>query len=129
MNLSPHNIQRIIVWIQSEVNYNFLYLDYSSVFNDDQVLLEQNDKELKQVCHHCLLVPRYLLFFKCGILTFLLCLRKYQKYRFMFYKIFSCPICKQSCHINEIYTYQVKKIKCPNSILMRMFKRVKVDMI
>ena len=46
MDLSPHNIQRITKWIQSEVNYNFLNPSYSNAFQDDQVLLEQNDKEL-----------------------------------------------------------------------------------
>ena len=63
MNLSPHNIQRITKWIQSEVDYNFHNLGYTIAFNDDQVLLEQNDNELKQVCIYCLLVPRYPLFF------------------------------------------------------------------
>ena len=43
----------------------------------------------------------------------------------MFEKLFPCPICKQSCHLNEIYTYQVKKNKRLNSISMKMFKRAK----
>ena len=62
MDLSPNNIQRITKWIQSEVDYNFLNPGYTNAFQDDQVLLEQNDKEPKQVCSHCLLVPRYPLF-------------------------------------------------------------------
>ena len=66
MELSPHNIQRITKWIQSEVDYNFLNPGYTYAFQNDQVLLEQNDKELKLVCPHCLLVPRYPLFIKCG---------------------------------------------------------------
>ena len=40
-------------------------------------------------------------------------------------KMFPCPICKQSFHLNEIYTFQVKKNKRPNSISMKMFKGVK----
>ena len=43
----------------------------------------------------------------------------------MFESILPCPICKQSCHLNEIYTYQVKKNKRPNCISMRKFPRVK----
>ena len=43
----------------------------------------------------------------------------------MFEKLFPCPICKQSCPLNEIYTYQVEMTKRPNSISMRMFKSVK----
>ena len=125
MDLSPDNIQRITEWIQSEVDYNFLNPGYTIAINDDQVLLEQNDNDLKQFCSHCLLVPRYLLFIKCGHLTRLPCLREYRRHRVMFKNMFSCPICKQSCCINEIYTYQVKKKKRPNSILMRIFKRVK----
>ena len=39
--------------------------------------------------------------------------------------MFPCPICKQSSHLNEIYTYQVEKNKRPNSISMKMFKRSK----
>ena len=35
------------------------------------------------------------------------------------------PICKQVCHLNEIYTYQVEKNKRPNSISIRMFQSVK----
>ena len=57
MDPAPHNIQRITKWIQLEVDYNFLNPGYRTAFNDDQVLLEQNDNELKQVCPHCLLVP------------------------------------------------------------------------
>ena len=49
MDRSPHNIQRITEWIQSEVDYNFLNPGYTIAFNDDQVVFEQNDKELKQV--------------------------------------------------------------------------------
>ena len=86
MDFSPHNIQRITEWIQLEVDYNFLNLGYTIAFNDDQVLLDQNDKELKQVCPHCLLVSRYLLFFKCGQLTCLSCFREYWRHRFMFEK-------------------------------------------
>ena len=44
------------------MDYNFLNPGYTIGFQDDQVLLEQNDQELKQVCRHCLLVPRYPLF-------------------------------------------------------------------
>ena len=50
MDLSTHNIKRIKKWIQSEVDYNFLNPGYTIGFQDDKVLLEQNDKELKQVC-------------------------------------------------------------------------------
>ena len=125
MNLSPHNIQRITKWIQSEVDYNFLNPGYTIAFNDDQILLVQSEKELKQVCSHCLLVPRYPLFVKWRHLTCFPCLREYRKHRGMFEKMFPCPICKQSYRLNEIYTYQVEKTKRPNSISMRMFKRVK----
>ena len=89
MDLLPHNIQRITEWIQSEVDYNFLTPGYTITFNDDQVVLEQNDKELKQVFPHCLLVLRYPLFFKCGHLTCLQCLREYRRHRVMFEKMFS----------------------------------------
>ena len=125
MDLSPQNIQRIAEWIYSKVDYNFFNPDYTIAFNDDQVLLEQNHNEFKQVCPHCLLVPRYPLLFKCGHLTCVLYLKEYRRHRFMFEKILPCPICKQSCHLNEIYTYQVVKNKRPNSISMRMFPRVK----
>ena len=77
MDLSPHNIQRITKWIQSEVDYNFLNPGYTYAFQDEHVLLEQIDKELKQVCPHCLVVSRYLLLFKCGNLSCIPCLREY----------------------------------------------------
>ena len=125
MDFSPHNTQRITKWIQSEVDYNFLNPGYSIGFQDDQVLLEHNDTKLKQVCPYCLLVPRYPLFFKCTHLTCLPCLREYQRHIVILEKLFPCPICKQSCSLNEIYPYQVEKTKRPNSISIRMFKRVK----
>ena len=62
MDFSPHNVHRITEWIQSEVDYNFINLAYTNDFPDDQVLLDQCDKKLKQVCPNCLLVPRYPLF-------------------------------------------------------------------
>ena len=37
MDLSPHNIQRIKKWIQSEVDFNFLNPGYTMGFQDDQV--------------------------------------------------------------------------------------------
>ena len=43
----------------------------------------------------------------------------------MFEKLFPCPICKQSCRLNKIYTYQVEKNKRPNSISIKLFKRAK----
>ena len=125
MDQSPHIIQRIKKWIQSEVDDNFLNPGYTIVFQDDQILLEQNDKEIKQVCSHCLLVPKYQFFFKCGHFTCLPCLREYRRHIVMFEKLYPCPICKQSCHLNKIYTYQVKKNQRPNSISMKMFKRAK----
>ena len=111
MDLSFHNIQRITKWIQSEVDYNFLNPDYTIAFNDDQILFEQNDKELKQVCPHCLVVPIYPLFFKCGHLTCLTCLSEYRRHIVMFEKMFPCPICNQSCRLKEIYTFQWRRQK------------------
>ena len=125
MDLLPHNIMRITKWIQSKVDYNFLNPGYTIAFIDDQVLLEHIDKEIKQVFPHCILVPRYPLFFKCRHVSCLLFLWEYRIHRFMFEKILYCPICKQSCHLNEIYTYQVENNKRQNSISMRMFQRVK----
>ena len=125
MDLSIHNNQRITKWIQSEVDYNFINQCYTIAFQDDQVLLEKIYKELKQLCPYCLLVPRYLLFVKCGHFTCFPCLRDYPRHRFMFQRIFPCPICQQSCRLNEIYTYKVEKKKCLDSISMRMFKKAK----
>ena len=62
MDLSPHNILRITKWIQSKLDYNFLNSGYTFAFQNDLILLKQNDKELKQVCPNCLLVPRYSFF-------------------------------------------------------------------
>ena len=125
MDLSPDNIQRITEWIQSKVNYSIIYPGYTNDFSNDQVLLDQCDKELKQVCPICLLVPRYPLFLKCGHLTCLPCLTEYRKDKFMFKKIFFCPICKQSCSLDKIYSYKVEKQNRPNSLSMRMFKKPK----
>ena len=125
MDFSPHNIQRITEWIQSEVDYNFINPGYTNAFFDDQDLLDQCDNELNQVCPHCLLVPRYQLFVKCGHLTCLQCLREYRRHRFMFEKIFPCPICQQSWRLDEIYSYTVEKKKRQNSISMRMFNQAK----
>ena len=69
MDLSPHTIQRINKCIQSEVDYNVLNPGYTIGFQDDQVLLKQNYKELKQICQHCLLVPRYPFFSNADTLT------------------------------------------------------------
>ena len=88
---------------------NLLYPGYIYAFQNDFVLLEQNDKTLKQVCPHCLLVQRYSLFIKCGHLSCLPCFREYRKYKFMFEQIFLCPICLQSCCLDEIDTYKVEK--------------------
>ena len=67
--LSPHNIKRITEWIQLEIDYNFINACYTTGFQDDQVILEQNDNELKQACSHCVLVPRYPFFFKFKHIT------------------------------------------------------------
>ena len=77
MDRSPHNIKRITKLIKSEVDYTFLNPSYTISFQYVQILLEQNNKEYKQVSPYCLLVPRYSLFFKCKHLTRLPCLREY----------------------------------------------------
>ena len=105
MDLSPHNIQRITEWIQSEFNYNFLNPGYTIAFKDEQVVYEQSEKELKQVCPYCLLIPRYPLFFTCGHITCLQCFEECRRHIFKFEIIVPCPICKQSFCLNEIYTY------------------------
>ena len=52
MELSPHNFQRIIKWIQSKMDYNCFFPGYTYAFHDNQVLLEQNYKEFEHVCPH-----------------------------------------------------------------------------
>ena len=84
MELSLHNIQRITQWIHNEIDDNFLNPGYTISFQDEKVLLQQSAKELKQVCPLCLLVPKYLLFFKCRHLTCPICLIEYRRHRFMF---------------------------------------------
>ena len=125
MDFSPHNIQRITEWIQSEVDYNFLNPVYTIAFKDEQVVLGQSKTNLKQVCPCCLLVPRYPLFFKCGHITCLPCLEECRRHIFKFEINVLCPICKQSSCVNEIYTYKVEKKQRPDSISMRMFKQAK----
>ena len=51
--------------------------------------------------------------------------QRISEHKFMFEMIFPCPICQQSCCLNEIYLYKVKKTKRPNTISMRMFKKGK----
>ena len=43
----------------------------------------------------------------------------------LFETIVPCPICQQSCRLNEIYSYQVEEKKRSNSISMRMFNKAK----
>ena len=107
MDLSPHNIQRITEWIHAELDYNFLTPGYSNAFKNKQVLLE--NQELKQICAICNHVPRYPLFYKCGDLTCLPCLREYKRIRFTFKLIIFCPTCRQDCFMYEIYTFKWKK--------------------
>ena len=121
MDLSPHNIQRIRELIHAELVYHFLTLGYSNVFKNKQVLLE--NQELKQMCGICNHVPRYPLFNKCGHLTCLLCLQKYKRLKFTFKLIITCLTCRQDCCMYEIYTYQVEKLKRPDSISMRIFNK------
>ena len=40
MDHSPHNIELITEWIQSEVDYNFINPRYANAFTDDQVFLD-----------------------------------------------------------------------------------------
>ena len=119
--LSPHNIQRITEWIHAEFDYNFLTPGYSTAFINKQVLLE--NQELKQICGICNHVPRYPLIYKCKHLTCVTCLREYKRLKFTFKLIISCPTCRQDCFLYEIYTFQVEKIKRPDSISMRMFNK------
>ena len=80
--MNTKNTQRITEWINEEPDNFFINPGYSPVFSDEQIQL--GNKELMQICAHCLSVPRFLLFFKCGHLTCLLCLYKYYKLNFNF---------------------------------------------
>ena len=124
MNQSPYNIQRITEWIQSEVDYNFYNPGYTIAFNNDQVLLEENDNILNKVSPYCLLVPRYsffqmrtphMCFVSKNIENIDLCSTKYYLVQFA----------SKLCYLNKIHTYQVEKNKRSNSISMRMFPRLK----
>ena len=64
------------------------------------------------------------IFYKCGHLTCFHVSENIDNIE-LFEKMFPCPICKQSCCINKIYTYQLEKRKRPNSISMKMFTKVK----
>ena len=99
--ISQHSAHHIMDSIGSWLQFS--YLGNTIALNHDQILLELNDKELKQVCPYCLLVPRYPLIFKRGHFSCLPCLREYRKHRVMFEKMFTCPICKQFIRLNEIY--------------------------
>ena len=101
MTISERNVQRITDWINKESDYSFIYPGYSFDFKDDQVQLE--DKELLQICAHCLSVPRYPLFLKCGHLTCLPCLDKYYKLCFNFQYKIRCPTCKQFCSLDDMH--------------------------
>ena len=57
MTVTERNVQRITDWINKECDYSFIYPGYSFVFNDEQIKLD--DKELLQICAHCLSIPRY----------------------------------------------------------------------
>ena len=106
-------------WMENPYNlWKFHHYEFSGT-----ILFEQNDK--KQSCLNCLLVPKYSLFFKYGHFSCFCCLIEYRRYKFMFEQIFLCPICQQSCQLDVIYLYKVKKNNRPNSILMRMFKKAK----
>ena len=98
MAITAHNIRRIREWIQAEVDFNFLASKLSNAFQDDQVLL--NDQELKQICAHSFLISRYPLFFKCGHLTCLSCLREYKTLRCTFNINIHCFTCHQSCYLD-----------------------------
>ena len=52
MSISARNVQRIIEWINKECDYGFIYPGYFFVFDDEQVQIE--DKDLLQICAHCL---------------------------------------------------------------------------
>ena len=122
MDFSRHNIERITEWIQCD--YNFRNPGYTIAFKDEQVVLEQRGKELKQVWIYILLVPRYLLYFKCWHITCLSCIEQCRRHIFKFEIIVPCPICKQSSSLNEIYSYKVET-KRFYSISIKMIKQAK----
>ena len=121
MTRSERNVQRITDWIKQECDYSFIYPGYSFVFKDEQLQLK--DKELLQICAHCLSVPRYPLFYKCGHLTCLPCLVKYYRLCFNFQYKIRCPTCKQYSSLDDIGIFKEEKINHPYSVSMRMFNK------
>ena len=121
MTITERKVQRIIDWINKECDYLFIYPGYSVVFNDEQIKLE--DKELLQICAHCLSIPLYPLFFKCCHLTCFPCLVKYYKLCFNFQYKIRCPTCKQFSSLDDIYTFNENKRHHSDSVSMRMFKK------
>ena len=108
MARSEKNVRRITDWINKESDYFFINPGYYFVFIDEQIQLE--DKELLQIFAHCLSVPRYPLFVKCGHLTCLPCLDKYYKLCFNFQYKIRCPTCKQFCSLDDICTFTENKL-------------------
>ena len=89
------------------MDYKFINPGYTIAFQDYQVLLEKNDRKLKQICAHCLLVSQYFLFFKSKHVTCFSCRREYRKHIFILKKILPCLICKQFFCLDEIYLFKV----------------------
>ena len=92
-----------------EVDYNFYTPGYTYAFQDDQVLLEKNDKELKQVCPYCLIVPRYPLFLNADTSHVFNVSKNIGNINLCLKKFVPCPICQQSLRLDEFYTYKVEK--------------------
>ena len=105
-------------------DYNFINLGYIFAFKMIKFYLSKVKYTLKHVCPHCLLIPRYPLFYKCRHITCIPCLENIEDI-YLFENFYPCPIWKQCCCIDKIYSYIVKKIKRLNSILLRMFKNTK----
>ena len=118
--MNTKNTQRIITWINEEPDNSFINQGYSSVLSDEQIPL--GNKELMQICAHCLSVPRFPLFYKCGHLTCLPLLDKYYKLNFNFKFKIRCPTCKHIGSLDEIHIFKVEKVEHPDSVFMRMFK-------
>ena len=75
-----------------------------------------------EICVHCLSVPRFPLFFKCGHLTCLPCLNKYYKLNFNCKFKVRCPTSKYFGSFDEIYTYKNERVEHIDSVSMKMFK-------
>ena len=123
MEMTAHNSDRIIGWLQHEPSDAYIKQEFVRGFEHDKVRLVSNDT--KMTCPHCFLIPRIHLVLKCGHFS---CHRCFPEWFKRSHEP-KCNYCRAPVVLADVMTLHDDRLKRPGSLAAKMYELAMITCI